>query len=393
MRRRSCSSSRARATGRLPAPRGAEGRGVGPRARAPRARDRAAASASSVHFLRLRLEGDPGWIYDEQGARLNGARASERSWEPGAGRVRPRPRPRPKATEPVPLVVEADLSPVRVRAYGPARELRTPGDRIEHPTLGLGVVTKSFPGKVEVRFGEATSRLVAGRPLSRGAGQAGLHEAGGQAGFTRPAGSSRAMASWSERAAPVAGRQRRSPRERRSRAARPRAEPVEVHRSRAEEPPRGACARSRCPPRCSGAVEARAREAPKSGSWRSGRAKRVGVGPSARASVARSSSSAHAEGVRVHVAPEERGRAGRVVVEGLEERRDLGVAVRRVAVALEVDRGERHRRRPPRAASRGRRCARPRAARRAAVEPVAAGAEAHERGPLEGLALATAAPW
>jgi hypothetical protein len=51
-----------------------------------------------------------------------------------------------------------------VRSYGP-HESYHPGDRIEHPTLGLGIVQKCFPGKVEVRFGEATSRLVAGRPL------------------------------------------------------------------------------------------------------------------------------------------------------------------------------------------------------------------------------------
>ena len=116
-----------------------------------------------VHFLGLQLEGDPGWAYDAAGAVLAAAPRLERAWEPGAGRVRPRPRPRPKAAEPAPLVVEADLSRP-VRAYGP-HESYHPGDRIEHPTLGLGVVTKSFPGKVEVRFAEATSRLVAGRPL------------------------------------------------------------------------------------------------------------------------------------------------------------------------------------------------------------------------------------
>jgi hypothetical protein len=86
-----------------------------------------------------------------------------RAWEPGAGRVRPRPKARPKAAEPTESVIEAD--PERpVRAYGP-HESYHPGDRIDHPTLGLGVVQKCFPGKVEVRFGEATSRLVAGRPL------------------------------------------------------------------------------------------------------------------------------------------------------------------------------------------------------------------------------------
>jgi hypothetical protein len=117
----------------------------------------------SVRFAGLQLEGDPGWTYDASGAVLSAAPRLERSWEPGAGRVRPRPRPRPKAAEPLPVVVEADLSRP-VRPYGP-HENYHPGDRIEHPTLGLGVVTKSFPGKVEVRFGEATSRLVAGRPL------------------------------------------------------------------------------------------------------------------------------------------------------------------------------------------------------------------------------------
>jgi hypothetical protein len=115
----------------------------------------------SIHFLSLGLEGDPGWVYDEQGARLPSLRF-ERSWEPGAGRVRPKPKPRPKAAEPVETVVEAALDRP-VRSYGP-HESYHPGDRIEHPTLGLGIVQKCFPGKVEVKFGEATSRLVAGRP-------------------------------------------------------------------------------------------------------------------------------------------------------------------------------------------------------------------------------------
>jgi hypothetical protein len=117
----------------------------------------------SLHFIGVELEGDPGWVYDEQGAQLSAAPRLARAWEPGAGRVRPRPRPRPKAAEPVEVVVEADLSRP-VRSYGP-HESYHPGDRIEHPTLGLGIVQKCFPGKVEVRFGEATSRLVAGRPL------------------------------------------------------------------------------------------------------------------------------------------------------------------------------------------------------------------------------------
>lgn len=117
----------------------------------------------AVHCLALQLEGDPGWTYDEEGPRLTATPRLARAWEPGAGRVRPRPKARPKAAEPAELLIEAD--PGRpVRSYGP-HENYHPGDRIEHPTLGLGVVQKCFPGKVEVRFGEATSRLVAGRPL------------------------------------------------------------------------------------------------------------------------------------------------------------------------------------------------------------------------------------
>lgn len=116
-----------------------------------------------LRFLGLELEGDPGWGYDEQGALLGAAPRLLRAWELGAGRVKPRPRPRPKAAVPEEVVVEADLSRP-VRSYGP-HESYHPGDRIEHPTLGLGVVQKCFPGKVEVRFAESTSRLVAGRPL------------------------------------------------------------------------------------------------------------------------------------------------------------------------------------------------------------------------------------
>ena len=111
----------------------------------------------SVHFLSLGLEGDPGWVYDEQGARLPSLRF-ERSWEPGAGRVRPKPKPRPKAAEPVETVVEAALDRP-VRSYGP-HESYHPGDRIEHPTLGLGHRAEVLPGqgRGEVRRGDEPAR-------------------------------------------------------------------------------------------------------------------------------------------------------------------------------------------------------------------------------------------
>ena len=129
----------------LPAARGPEGRSLDPRARAPRARGGARSSASRCASSASPLEGDPGWAYDDAGALLPAAPRLERAWEAGAGRVRPRPRPRPQATEPAPVVVEADLSRP-VRAYGP-HESYHPGDRIEHPTLGLGVVTRASRGR------------------------------------------------------------------------------------------------------------------------------------------------------------------------------------------------------------------------------------------------------
>ena len=57
------------------------------------------------------------------------------------------------------VLVEADLSRPP-RAYG-IRESYTPGDRIEHPTLGMGVVQAlAGAGKISVLFNEKTSLLV-----------------------------------------------------------------------------------------------------------------------------------------------------------------------------------------------------------------------------------------
>lgn len=120
-------------------------------------------SGVAVQFVSLVLEGDPGFGFDAEGARLDAAPRLERAWEPGAGRVRPKPKPRPRAAEAVPQVIEPDLSRP-VRSYGP-HESYLPGDRLQHPTLGLGVVQRALPGKVEVQFDGNTSRLVAGRPL------------------------------------------------------------------------------------------------------------------------------------------------------------------------------------------------------------------------------------
>ena len=118
----------------------------------------------AVRFHSLRLEGDPGWSYDEQGAVLNGAPRLAPAWETTAGRVRPRARPRAKKpVAPADQVVEPDFSrPVRTYAL---TESYAAGDRIAHPKLGDGVVQGTAGhGKIRVRFDSKNSLLVHERP-------------------------------------------------------------------------------------------------------------------------------------------------------------------------------------------------------------------------------------
>ncbi|MDX1649514.1 MAG: hypothetical protein R3263_06640 [Myxococcota bacterium] len=124
-----------------------------------------------VLYLSLALEGDPSWTYEEGGPRLVGTPRLRPAWESGAGRIRPKPKPRTRrksATEPEDALVEPDLSrPVRPYAV---TERYEPGDRIEHPTLGLGVVQGAAgPTKIRVLFDGRKSLLVHDRPPSGGA--------------------------------------------------------------------------------------------------------------------------------------------------------------------------------------------------------------------------------
>jgi hypothetical protein len=119
------------------------------------------AVGTPVRFLGLDLPGDPGWRYGEEGPGLEGGAKLALAWEPGAGRVRPKPksRPKPRATAQADVVVEADPSRP-VRPYS-VRESYAPGDRIEHPKLGLGVVQAvAGPNKVRVRFDGRAAVLV-----------------------------------------------------------------------------------------------------------------------------------------------------------------------------------------------------------------------------------------
>ncbi len=116
-----------------------------------------------VHYLSLRLEGDPGWSYDEGSPKITCTPLLVRAWEGTAARVKPRTRPRPKALAPAEVRVEADLA--RPSQSYSAKDSYRPGDRIEHPTLGQGVVQGAAgTGKILVIFdGERRATLVHGR--------------------------------------------------------------------------------------------------------------------------------------------------------------------------------------------------------------------------------------
>jgi len=107
-----------------------------------------------VRYLGLDMPGDPPWEIRSDGGQetpvFTQAPRLERAWEATAGRVKPRSRPKPKVEEKS-QVVQAD--PGRApRAYRPAESFAA-GDRIQHATLGEGVVQGSAgPGKITVLF-------------------------------------------------------------------------------------------------------------------------------------------------------------------------------------------------------------------------------------------------
>lgn len=120
------------------------------------------AAGVRVLFLSLALEGDPGWSYDEGAPRLTGTPRIRPAWEAGAGRLRPKPRPRARkrtSADTEDAVVQPDLSRP-VRSYAVSERYES-GDRIDHPTLGLGVVQGAAgPHKIRVLFDGRKSILV-----------------------------------------------------------------------------------------------------------------------------------------------------------------------------------------------------------------------------------------
>ena len=120
------------------------------------------ANGVSVLFLSAKIEGDPGWGYAENTPVLDGKPRLDRAWEYGAGRVKPKPKPRPKVIDPADLPVEPDMSrPVRTYSIN---EVFERGERIDHKTLGMGIVQGiAGNGKITVLFGERKSVLIHGR--------------------------------------------------------------------------------------------------------------------------------------------------------------------------------------------------------------------------------------
>jgi hypothetical protein len=111
-----------------------------------------------VMYLGVDLSAEPAWKYADGGPELVAEPKIKAAWEPRAGKLKPKPKPKPRqGTEEI--RVEPDLSrPPRV--YG-IRESYKPGDRIEHPTLGLGVVQAvAGVGKISVLFDEKKSLLI-----------------------------------------------------------------------------------------------------------------------------------------------------------------------------------------------------------------------------------------
>ena len=119
------------------------------------------ATGVTVLYLALRVNSDPGWNYENGSPEFDGDVRLLPAWEHGAGRIKPKAKPRSRKTAAAAAdeIVEADLDRP-VRSYG-INEFYTAGDRIEHPTLGLGVVQGiAGTGKIRVHFDEKKSVLV-----------------------------------------------------------------------------------------------------------------------------------------------------------------------------------------------------------------------------------------
>jgi hypothetical protein len=113
----------------------------------------------TVSYLGIKLQGDPGWELQDDRPELVGTPILDRAWGPGAGKVRPKARPKAKSkAAEADEIVEAD--PTRPPRPYKITESYEPGDSIDHPTLGRGVVQRpAGVGKIKVLF-DGTQRLL-----------------------------------------------------------------------------------------------------------------------------------------------------------------------------------------------------------------------------------------
>ena len=119
----------------------------------------------TVMYLGLQLEGNPGFSYPEDSPQLDAPPRLAVAWERNAGRVKPKAKPRARKQDPANVIIEPDMSrPIRRYAISDTFQA---GDRIDHPTLGSGVVQgEAGHGKINVLFGEKKSLLVHERGAS-----------------------------------------------------------------------------------------------------------------------------------------------------------------------------------------------------------------------------------
>jgi hypothetical protein len=116
-----------------------------------------------VFFIGIELEGNPGWSYGEEGPVLDAEPDLGPAWEIGAGKLKPKPKAKAKQKSDVAEIVEADFSKPPV-AYAITASYE-PGDRIDHPKLGQGVVQGVVGrGKISVLFNEEAKLLIHERP-------------------------------------------------------------------------------------------------------------------------------------------------------------------------------------------------------------------------------------
>jgi hypothetical protein len=111
-----------------------------------------------VFYTALELSGDPQWEYNDDGPLLTSAAALNLPWESTAGKVKPKPKAKKKNSTTAEIVEGNMDKPCQTYSIRGSFES---GDRIDHMTLGQGVVQNSLGrGKIKVLFGDDMKALI-----------------------------------------------------------------------------------------------------------------------------------------------------------------------------------------------------------------------------------------